>query len=164
MAILSSSIKQNLRRFPVKLGFDLSGTVVEIGSSVDTVAVGDEVFCCLPPAGTGSWSEYALTTASLLAHKPKSLSHVDAASLPTVAMTTLQALEKVPNGFAGKTILIPAGRTCVQFRTIKWPYTFRTNRESLKLVVLVQLPAKSQKASMARRKSSQLYLQKTWLR
>jgi NADPH:quinone reductase-like Zn-dependent oxidoreductase len=98
-----------MRRFPVRLGFDLSGTVVEIGSSVNTVAVGDEVICCLPPQNMGSWSEYALTTASFLAHKPKSLSHVEAASLPMIGMTTLQAFEKVPNGFVGGTVLIPAG-------------------------------------------------------
>ncbi|KAH8700926.1 chaperonin 10-like protein [Talaromyces proteolyticus] len=95
--------------FPLKLGFDLSGTVVEIGSSVDNVAVGDEVFCSLLATDTGAWSEYALATASLLTHKPKSLSHVEAASLPMVAMTAVQALDKVPNGLAGKTILIAAG-------------------------------------------------------
>jgi NADPH:quinone reductase-like Zn-dependent oxidoreductase len=58
----------------------------------------------------GSWSEYALTTASFLALKPKNLSHVEAASLPMIGMTTVQAFEKVPNGFVGGTVLIPAGR------------------------------------------------------
>jgi NADPH:quinone reductase-like Zn-dependent oxidoreductase len=102
-------------RFPLKLGFDLSGTVVEIGSSVDNVAVGDEVYCCLLGTDTGAWSEFALATASLVAHKPKSLSHAQAASLPMVSMTALQALDKVPNGLAGKTILIAAGRKCFCF-------------------------------------------------
>jgi NADPH:quinone reductase-like Zn-dependent oxidoreductase len=96
--------------------------VVEIGSSVDNVAVGDEVFCCLLGTDTGAWSEYALATASLLAHKPKSLSHAQAASLPMVSMTALQALDKVPNGLAGRTILIAAGRTCFCFRNIKCCY------------------------------------------
>jgi NADPH:quinone reductase-like Zn-dependent oxidoreductase len=36
------------KRFPVKLGYDVSGVVAAIGDSVTEFKVGDEVFCCLP--------------------------------------------------------------------------------------------------------------------
>jgi NADPH:quinone reductase-like Zn-dependent oxidoreductase len=35
-------------RFPIKIGFDLSGTVVAIGDAVKGLKVGEEVFRCLP--------------------------------------------------------------------------------------------------------------------
>jgi NADPH:quinone reductase-like Zn-dependent oxidoreductase len=98
-------------RFPLRLGFDLAGTIVEIGSSVKNFAVGDEIFACLVGKDVGAWSEFAVVPARVLALKPKNLSFNDAASLPVVAMTGLQALEKVPGGLEGKTVLVAAGRT-----------------------------------------------------
>lgn len=35
-------------RFPIKLGLDISGTVVETGESVKELKIGDEVFGFLP--------------------------------------------------------------------------------------------------------------------
>ena len=37
-----------IQRFPVKIGYDVSGTIDAIGDSVTAFKVGDEVFCCLP--------------------------------------------------------------------------------------------------------------------
>ena len=58
----------------------------------------------------GSISEYALTTDEFLVPKPKSLSHVEAASIPLVALTALQSFERVKGGLEGKTVLVTAGR------------------------------------------------------
>ncbi|TVY87618.1 NADPH-dependent alkenal/one oxidoreductase-like protein, partial [Lachnellula willkommii] len=99
---------------PYKIGYDLAGTVVDRGVEVTKFNVGDEVFCCLPfkdrgKYGTGAISEYALLTETLVVSKPKNLNFVEAASLPIVALTAIQMLDKVPGGVEGKTVFIPAG-------------------------------------------------------
>lgn len=120
---------------PFKIGYDLAGTVAAAGDEVAKVKVGDEVFCCLPfkdrglllapflsprqcinmkteRYGTGSVSEYALTTETFVISKPKNLNFVDAASIPMVALTAIQMFDKVPGGVHGKTVFVPAGRKC----------------------------------------------------
>ncbi|KAI9742849.1 MAG: hypothetical protein M1818_003578 [Claussenomyces sp. TS43310] len=110
MAVAGGALKMLVTfPFPYKLGFDLSGTVAGIGDSVKGLAVGDEVFCCLPEQDRGSLSEYALTRASYLVPKPERLSHAEAASIPLVAMTALQAFEKVAGGLTGKNVFVPGG-------------------------------------------------------
>lgn len=106
-------------RFPYKIGYDLSGTVVAIGSAVaqtnPDLAPGIEVYTRLPEACRGSVSEYAISTASTTGKKPLSISHAEAASIPLVSLTTLQVFDlaalhfKDKDGLAGKTILIPGG-------------------------------------------------------
>ena len=128
-------------KFPYKIGHDLSGTVIQVGASVTEIAVGDDVYTSLPLADGGScpapcsgysfwqWlsnpvrscikliigsvSEYALTSWKNIARKPVSLSHIEVASLPVVALTALQAFQSavdtIPGGLSGKTVMVPAG-------------------------------------------------------
>jgi NADPH:quinone reductase-like Zn-dependent oxidoreductase len=63
----------------------------------------------------GSIAEYALTTESILEHKPKNLTHEEAASIPLVGMTALQGFEKIEGGLEGKTVFVPGGCKCHQF-------------------------------------------------
>jgi NADPH:quinone reductase-like Zn-dependent oxidoreductase len=58
----------------------------------------------------GAAAEYVVTPANLLCRKPAGLSHTQAASLPTVAITALQSFEQapIPSGLSGKTVLVPA--------------------------------------------------------
>lgn len=60
----------------------------------------------------GSISEYVLAPDYVLAHKPKNLTHVEAAALPLVSLTAVHTLEKVDGGAVGKTALITSGREC----------------------------------------------------
>jgi len=60
--------------------------------------------------GSGSVSEYALITQTLVISKPKNLNFVEAASIPLVALTAIQMFDKVPGGVDGKTVFVPAGR------------------------------------------------------
>jgi NADPH:quinone reductase-like Zn-dependent oxidoreductase len=62
----------------------------------------------------GSISQYTLTTDAFLVQKPKSLSHVEAASIPLVAMTAVQAFDKVNGGLEGKTVLVTGGRKSIR--------------------------------------------------
>jgi NADPH:quinone reductase-like Zn-dependent oxidoreductase len=106
-------------RFPYKIGYDLSGTVVAVGSDVahtnPDLVPGTEVYTRLPETSRGSVSEYAISTASTTAKKPKSISHSEAASIPLVSLTTLQTFDLAAShfedrdGLVGKTILIPGG-------------------------------------------------------
>ncbi|EPS28751.1 hypothetical protein PDE_03697 [Penicillium oxalicum 114-2] len=95
--------------FPYKIGYDCAGTVVQVGSQVSRVKVGDEVYTRLPECHRGAWSELAKTTEDFVALKPLSLSMEDAASIPLAAMTALQALRRYSGDLAGKTVFVPAG-------------------------------------------------------
>ncbi|KAF8545150.1 chaperonin 10-like protein [Trichophaea hybrida] len=99
-------------RFPYKIGHDLSGTIVAVGEDVTNFAIGDEVYTVLPITRGGAASEYAVANIDRLVRKPSTLSHIEAASLPCVAVTALQALQRgdalLPGGLAGKTVFIPA--------------------------------------------------------
>jgi NADPH:quinone reductase-like Zn-dependent oxidoreductase len=77
---------------PLILGSDLAGMVVAAGGDVTGLAPGDEVFGVTNPGFTGAYAEYAIADAGMMAHKPASLSFVEAASVPVVAVTAWQAL------------------------------------------------------------------------
>ncbi|XP_068199223.1 reticulon-4-interacting protein 1 homolog, mitochondrial-like [Antennarius striatus] len=78
--------------FPVILGRDVSGVVVECGSGVTHFAPGDEVWAAVPPWKQGSLAEFVTLSEYEVSHKPKLLSHAEAASVPYVANTSLSAL------------------------------------------------------------------------
>ncbi len=69
-------------------GMDVAGTVEAVGQNVKRFQAGDQVF------GTcdGSFAEYALARADMLALKPANLTFEQAAAVPTSAFTALQAL------------------------------------------------------------------------
>ncbi|RVE55710.1 hypothetical protein OJAV_G00229220 [Oryzias javanicus] len=87
-----SSVLSSSNEFPLILGRDVSGTVVDCGSGVTHFAPGDEVWAAVPPWKQGSLAEYVKLTEYEVSHKPKSLSHAEAASIPYVASTALSAL------------------------------------------------------------------------
>jgi NADPH:quinone reductase-like Zn-dependent oxidoreductase len=93
---------------PVILGWDISGVVEAIGPGAEGFAVGDEVFG-LPkfPQAVGGYAEYVAAPAADLARKPANIGHPEAASLPLVALTALQALEAADLQ-AGQLILVHA--------------------------------------------------------
>jgi len=74
-------------QLPAILGSDISGAVV--ASRAEGFSEGDEVFGL---ARSGAYAEFAVTPATLIAHKPAALSHAQAAALPVAGMTAWQAL------------------------------------------------------------------------
>ncbi|XP_042246473.1 reticulon-4-interacting protein 1 homolog, mitochondrial-like [Thunnus maccoyii] len=78
--------------FPLILGRDVSGIVVDCGSEVTHFEPGDEVWAAVPPWKQGSLAEFVTLTEYEVSHKPKLLSHTEAASIPYVANTALSAL------------------------------------------------------------------------
>lgn len=89
---LSVMSSDNDSEFPLILGRDVSGVVVDCGSEVTHVVPGDEVWAAVPPWKQGSLAEFVTLTEYEVSHKPKLLSHTEAASIPYVANTALSAL------------------------------------------------------------------------
>jgi NADPH:quinone reductase-like Zn-dependent oxidoreductase len=91
---------------PLTPGSDLSGHIVATGSAVSRLQVGDPVFGVTNPQFVGAYAEYATASAGMVARKPASLTHVEAASVPVVAITAWQALFDIGELAAGRTVVI----------------------------------------------------------
>jgi len=99
------------RTFPVVPGWDLSGTIAEVGANVSTWKKGDRVvgLAFTWSIQHGTYAEYAPINASAIASKPERLSFDEATALPLVSLTAWQALAEFGNLQAGQTVLIQAG-------------------------------------------------------
>ncbi|MFL5510311.1 MAG: NADP-dependent oxidoreductase [Gemmatimonadaceae bacterium] len=95
-----------LEPLPIILGSDVSGTVEAMGPDVSGFKRGDEVYGSTNPQFSGGQAEYAVPLAAMMAPKPRTLSFIDAASLPVVAVTAWQMLFEYADAVAGQTVLI----------------------------------------------------------
>jgi len=95
--------------FPLILGRDFSGVVSAVGAGVEDLRIGDEVFGVLEAGREGAYAEKIAIGASIVAKKPSSLSHVDAAALALTGLTALCSIEDSLKLKAGETILIQGG-------------------------------------------------------
>lgn len=86
------NIKQSGSEFPLILGRDVSGVIMECGLDVKYFRERDEVWAAIPPWKQGSLAEFVVLSANEVSHKPKSLSHIEAAAIPYVATTAWSAL------------------------------------------------------------------------
>ena len=95
---------------PAITGHDVSGVVEAIGLGVSAFAPGDEVWYT-PQIfdGQGSYAEYHVAAESIIARKPASLSHLEAASLSLVGGTVWEALTVRAVLRVGESILIHGG-------------------------------------------------------
>jgi NADPH:quinone reductase-like Zn-dependent oxidoreductase len=97
-------------KFPYVLGRDFSGIVSAVGEGVEEdLAVGDPVFAVCDVGQEGAYAEKIAIKASIVARKPASISHVDAAALALAGLTALVAIEDTLKLRAGETILIQGG-------------------------------------------------------
>lgn len=81
--------------FPLVLGRDFSGVVVETGQAVKHYKRGDEVWGTLNWYRQGSHAEFVVASESEVSSKPVSISHLEAATIPYVAVTSWTALSSV---------------------------------------------------------------------
>ena len=91
---------------PIILGSDLAGVVESVGTGVMQFKPGDEVFGVTNKQFCGAYAEYAVASAQMVAANPSSLSLVDAASVPVVAVTAYQMLFDHAQMKAGQAVLI----------------------------------------------------------
>lgn len=83
--------------FPAVLGWDVSGTVIDVGQSVTRFAPGDTVIGMIaqPAHRFGTYSERVVADESLFAHAPTGISLEHAAAIPLAALTAVQQLDKI---------------------------------------------------------------------
>ena len=91
---------------PLTLGSDLSGEIVAVGRNVSGLRKGDEIYGVTNPRSIGAYAEYAVASAAMISRKPTSLTHVEAASVPVIAVTAWQALFEQARLKAGQSVLI----------------------------------------------------------
>lgn len=95
---------------PVQLphvpGYDVSGTVDAIGAGVDDLEIGQPVIGFLPMQTDGGAAEYVVAPADAVTAAPTAVDLVEAAALPSVALTAWQALFDDGGLRAGQRVLI----------------------------------------------------------
>jgi NADPH:quinone reductase-like Zn-dependent oxidoreductase len=96
--------------YPVILGGDFSGIVVESSFENHAFKAGDEVYgMTMVPRFGGAYAEYISVPGMCLARKPRALSHVEAAAVPLAALTAWGAVVEVAKVHEGQRVLIHAG-------------------------------------------------------
>jgi alcohol dehydrogenase len=99
-------------QFPATLGMDFSGVIEKVGEGVASdLKQGDEVYgqAGVLAGGSGAFAEMALAKSDKIVHKPKILTHEQAAGLPLVGVSAWQALVETMELGKGKKILIHGG-------------------------------------------------------
>lgn len=86
----------------IRLGVDVAGTVVGLGTGVTAFRLGDEVFGAMD----GALAEYVCGAASGLVGKPANVSSEEAAAVPIAGLTALQALRDKGQLKPGERVLI----------------------------------------------------------
>lgn len=112
IAIRSGMLQQMMPiNFPATLGGDVAGEVSEVGDGVKDFAVGDKVYgqANVFMGNSGAFAEFAVTDAGQLAKIPGNLDFKQAASLPLVGVSALQALTDHLGVTSGQKILITGG-------------------------------------------------------
>ncbi len=97
---------------PIILGADISGVVEEVGPGVTDLAPGDEVYYTpevFGPRSNGSYAEYHAAKADIVAKKPASLSHEEAAAIPLAGGTAHEAIVRRLGVLVGETVLVHGG-------------------------------------------------------
>ncbi|MDF1562863.1 MAG: NADP-dependent oxidoreductase [Deltaproteobacteria bacterium] len=96
-------------KLPAILGMDVSGEVVELGPEVGAFQPGDEVFCSPHHTRQGGYADYVVVNADEVAHKPPSLTHVEAASIPLAGLTAWVSLVEKGELQEGQRVFIQSG-------------------------------------------------------
>ncbi len=110
-------------KFPLTIGWDVSGVIEQAGNQVRNFSIGDEVYGRPFPTQNGAFAEYVVLKASEIALKPRSIDHIQAAAVPLAGLTAWQGLFKFGKLEKGQKVLIHGasggvGTFAIQFA--KW--------------------------------------------
>jgi len=101
--------KPNGTQLPWHPGYDIAGVVEKVGGKVTKFKVGDPVYAMVNILKGGGYAEYALARETDAALRPATLNFVEAAGVPSVALTAWQAMVDKANVQSGQTVLIHGG-------------------------------------------------------
>lgn len=118
-------------KFPLTIGWDVSGVIEAMGDKVRNFNTGDEVYGRPFPTTNGAFAEYVVIKADQISLKPKSIDHINAAAVPLAGLTAWQGLFKHGELKKGQKVLIHAasggvGTFAVQFAKWKGAYVIGT--------------------------------------
>ncbi|HET7831508.1 MAG TPA: NADP-dependent oxidoreductase [Gallionella sp.] len=121
-------------RFPLTLGWDVSGIVEAVGNRVSRFKPGDAVFARPDLERNGTYAEYVAVREDEIAHKPATISYVEAATLPLAGITAWEAVIGTANISAGQRVLIHAasggvGSIALQLAKFRGAYVVATTSE-----------------------------------
>jgi NADPH:quinone reductase-like Zn-dependent oxidoreductase len=94
---------------PLILGSDLAGVVEAVGPAVERFARGDAVFGVTNGRFIGAYAQFALADTAMIAHRPRRISVLEAASVPVIATTAWQMLVDHAKTRVGQAVLVLGG-------------------------------------------------------
>jgi NADPH:quinone reductase-like Zn-dependent oxidoreductase len=103
------STRDGLDRTPTIPSHEVSGVVIGLGPGASGVTVRDEVYGLIDFDRNGAAAQWVTLPAAHLAARPRSLSHVDTATLPLAALTAWQALVDHAALKPGERVLVQGG-------------------------------------------------------
>ncbi|MBK6265214.1 NAD(P)-dependent alcohol dehydrogenase [Marivirga sp. S37H4] len=93
-------------KFPMKLGKDFAGEVVETGTAVTLFKAGDRVWGQLGGTNGGAYAEFVAAPEKSMGIMPRNLSYKEAASIPLAGLTAFQSLYNKASVKKGDKVLI----------------------------------------------------------
>src|SRR5437899_9559242 len=96
-------------RLPLIPGSDIAGVVEKAGSKITKFKNGDSVFAYTNLKDGGGYAEYIVATEREASPKPQSLTYLEDAAVPIVALAAWQALIDTAKLSTGQTVLIHGG-------------------------------------------------------
>jgi NADPH:quinone reductase-like Zn-dependent oxidoreductase len=121
----------NGTQLPWHPGYDIAGVVEKVGGKVTKFKGGDAIYAMIAILKGGGYAEYAIAREKDAAPKPKTISFVEAAGAPSVALTAWQAVVDKANVQSGQTVLIHGasggvGLFAIPFARIRGAKVFAT--------------------------------------
>jgi len=107
-AITRDELEWPVDRLPATPSYELSGVVVTAAEGVEDAGTGAHVYGLTGFDRDGVAAEYATVRADVLARPPRTLGHVETASIPLAALSAWQGLFDHGGLKAGERVLIQA--------------------------------------------------------
>ena len=93
-------------KFPLNIGFDISGKVEAVGKKVSSFKPRDSVYAYFNSIPGGAYAEYIAVSEQYVSLKPNNMTDEEAAAVPLAATTALQALRDKGTIQKGQKVLI----------------------------------------------------------
>jgi NADPH:quinone reductase-like Zn-dependent oxidoreductase len=117
---------------PFTVGWDVAGTIEDVGPGVQAFQAGDEVLGLVNfPNAAGAYAQYVVAPVDQVVRRPTNLPPVAAGALPMAALTAWQALVGIAELGPGRRVLIQAaaggvGHVAVQLAKARGAYVIGT--------------------------------------